>query len=40
MRLCIPTIDDAGLDAQLSAHFGSAPYYTIVDTESEAFEVV
>jgi len=40
MRLCIPTVDDAGLDARLSEHFGSAPYYTIVDTDSEACEVV
>jgi predicted Fe-Mo cluster-binding NifX family protein len=40
MRLCIPTVDGTGLDARLSGHFGSAPFYTIVDTESEACEVV
>jgi predicted Fe-Mo cluster-binding NifX family protein len=40
MRVCIPTTDDAGRAAQLSDHFGRAPYYTIVDTESDEVEVV
>jgi predicted Fe-Mo cluster-binding NifX family protein len=40
MRVCMPTVDDAGLAARLTAHFGSAPYYTIVETDSGAFEVV
>jgi predicted Fe-Mo cluster-binding NifX family protein len=36
----MPTLDDAGLSGRLAAHFGSAPYYTIVETDSGAFEVV
>lgn len=40
MRLCMPTVDDAGLAARLTAHFGSAPYYTIVETDSGTIEVV
>jgi predicted Fe-Mo cluster-binding NifX family protein len=40
MRLCMPTVDEAGLEGRLAAHFGSAPYYTIVETDSGAFEVV
>lgn len=40
MKLCVPTMDDAGLAARISAHFGSAPYFAVVDTGSEAVEVV
>jgi predicted Fe-Mo cluster-binding NifX family protein len=40
MRLCIPTDTDLGLDAPISAHFGSAPYLTLVDSESRAVQVV
>ena len=40
MRLCIPTIDDGGLRAVPSDHFGSAPFFTLVDTETERVEVV
>lgn len=34
MQICIPVLDDRGLDSQVSAHFGSAPAFMIVDTES------
>jgi predicted Fe-Mo cluster-binding NifX family protein len=34
MRLCIPTLDESGLGAELSDHFGSAPHLTIVDSEN------
>ena len=40
MRLCIPTQDDAGLEARLAGHFGSARWYTIVESESGACEAV
>ncbi|AKH96997.1 NifB/NifX family molybdenum-iron cluster-binding protein [Halanaeroarchaeum sulfurireducens] len=40
MRVCVPTTDDAGLDAELSEHFGRAPFYTIADTETDAVETV
>lgn len=40
MRLCIPTMDDSGLAGMPSDHFGSAPYFTFVDTETEQFEAV
>ncbi len=33
MILCIPTIDTLGRDAQLSGHFGSAPFFAVVDLE-------
>jgi len=40
MRLCLPTADSAGLPARLSPHFGSAPYLTLVDTDSGRTEVL
>jgi predicted Fe-Mo cluster-binding NifX family protein len=40
MRVCIPTMDDRGRDAVLSAHFGSAPYFTVVDSDTGHVEVV
>jgi predicted Fe-Mo cluster-binding NifX family protein len=40
MRLCIPTMNERGLEAPLSAHFGSAPYYTVVETGTGTVEVV
>lgn len=38
MKLCIPSTNEAGLDARVSPHFGSAPWYTLVDTETGAVE--
>jgi predicted Fe-Mo cluster-binding NifX family protein len=34
MRICIPVLDDRGLDSRVCAHFGSAPAFMIVDTAS------
>lgn len=40
MRICIPTADERGLDSRLYDHFGSAPYYAVVDTESGDVDMV
>lgn len=40
MKLCIPTMDDSGLTGVPSAHFGSAPFFTFVDTETREVEAV
>jgi predicted Fe-Mo cluster-binding NifX family protein len=40
MKLCIPTEDSAGLDARVYEHFGSAPFFTVVDTDTEDIELV
>ena len=40
MRICIPTVDDRGLEARISEHFGSAPFYTLVDTETGRLETL
>jgi predicted Fe-Mo cluster-binding NifX family protein len=38
MRLCIPTLNNGGLAAMPSDHFGSAPFFTFVDAESGSVE--
>jgi predicted Fe-Mo cluster-binding NifX family protein len=40
MQLCIPVVEDRGLDSRVSGHFGSAPGFMIVDTESNACRLV
>ncbi len=34
MKICIPSQDDRGLESEVHDHFGSAPWFTVVDTES------
>ena len=38
MRICIPTETDMGQEAKVYGHFGSAPYFTIYDTEEMTLE--
>ncbi|MDO9534498.1 MAG: NifB/NifX family molybdenum-iron cluster-binding protein [Bacillota bacterium] len=40
MKLCIPTTGNEGLKASVSGHFGSAPHFTIYDTDSEEIIVI
>jgi predicted Fe-Mo cluster-binding NifX family protein len=40
MRLLIPTNDTNGASAQLSGHFGRAPFYAIADTDADTIVVV
>ena len=40
MRICIPTETNKGKEAAVYGHFGSAPYFTIYDTENSAVEIV
>jgi predicted Fe-Mo cluster-binding NifX family protein len=40
MKLCIPTLDDRGSEAMPSDHFGSAPYFTFVDSDTGEVETV
>lgn len=40
MKICIPIITDEGLKAEVNAHFGSAPYFLIYDTEKETSEII
>jgi predicted Fe-Mo cluster-binding NifX family protein len=34
MNVCIPVIEDKGLDSPVCAHFGSAPVFMLVDSDS------
>jgi predicted Fe-Mo cluster-binding NifX family protein len=34
-RIVVPVSDDRGIDAQLSQHFGRAPFYAIIDLDEE-----
>jgi predicted Fe-Mo cluster-binding NifX family protein len=40
MKICIPTRDDSGLEGRLHNHFGSTPFFTIVDTLTGSVEVL
>lgn len=40
MRICIPTMDDGGKEASPSDHFGSAPFFTFVDTDTGEYDAV
>jgi predicted Fe-Mo cluster-binding NifX family protein len=35
MKICIPTEDDHGLEAVLAGHYGRAPYFTLIDTDTQ-----
>ena len=34
-RIVVPTLDKNGLNAQLSEHFGRAPFFTVVDLDED-----
>ncbi len=40
MRICIPTETNDGKKAKVYEHFGSAPYFTIYDTEKDVCETI
>ena len=40
MKICVPTIEADGMNGKVSEHFGSAPYFTLVDLESGGVEVI
>ncbi len=40
MKICIPTETGDGLKAYVHAHFGSAAYFIIYDTEKQSIETV
>lgn len=34
MHICIPVTEDRGLQSPICMHYGSAPYFVLVDTET------
>lgn len=40
MKICLPVLQNQGIDSQISSHFGSAPFFMIIDTETLASSVI
>jgi predicted Fe-Mo cluster-binding NifX family protein len=40
MRICIPTAGMSGLADTVYGHFGSAPYFTVIDTATGGIELI
>lgn len=40
MKLCVPTVGQAGLKEKVNAHFGSAPCFTVVDLDNYSLQVI
>lgn len=40
MKICLPTLDARGLEAELSPHFGRAPFFTLVDRVADRIETI
>ncbi|MFA6142021.1 MAG: NifB/NifX family molybdenum-iron cluster-binding protein [Candidatus Omnitrophota bacterium] len=40
MKICIPTETNQGKESKVHGHFGSAPYFTIYDTETDSVEII
>jgi predicted Fe-Mo cluster-binding NifX family protein len=40
MKICMPTAGNSGLKEAVFAHFGSAGFFTIYDTETKSIEIV
>ena len=40
MKICIPTGTNEGKSSEVYGHFGSAPYFTIYDTQTNAVEII
>lgn len=35
MKIAIPSMDDRGLQSEISYHFGQTPYFTLVDLDGD-----
>jgi predicted Fe-Mo cluster-binding NifX family protein len=40
MKVCVPTMGNKGMDELVSEHFGRAPTFTVVDTDTKKVEVL
>jgi len=40
MLICLPTNGDSGLEDTLNDHFGSAPFFTLYESDSEKVEII
>jgi predicted Fe-Mo cluster-binding NifX family protein len=40
MKVCIPTMENGGLNDIVAQHFGRAPTYTVVDVKTNIVEII
>jgi len=40
MKICFPVENNEGVDSEVYGHFGSAPMFVVVDTESRAVQAL
>lgn len=40
MKIAFPTQDNQGLESPIYGHFGTAPFFTVVDDQTGAFEAI
>lgn len=40
MKICVPTLTREGKTAKVHEHFGSAPFFTVCDTEKDTVEII
>jgi predicted Fe-Mo cluster-binding NifX family protein len=40
MKICFPVQKDDGIDSTIYNHFGSAPFFVIVDTDTDALSTI
>jgi len=40
VKICIPTVTKEGKSARVHEHFGSAPYFTVCDTDQNKIEII
>ena len=39
MKFCLPIDAEGGFESPVAAHFGSAPFFMVIDTETRAFSI-
>ena len=40
MKICMPVLDEKGLDSVVFGHFGSAPFFALFDTDTQEVSIV
>lgn len=40
MKVIVPLDEQAGQNSKVCAHFGSAPFYAVADTEADTIEII
>jgi predicted Fe-Mo cluster-binding NifX family protein len=40
MKICIPSQTKEGKTSQLNGHFGSAPYFTLYDSDTHEYQII